>query len=1088
MGKLKELLKRAGKGIVITAASVIAGVTLGPIAGAALGGFLSRTMGEIGVAISEEIVGEVIQGHIEDSADGLTGLTTPQKMEEVASEVAERAGVDKEEVQAALQYSLRELQGAMSFVVHQLQEDHALLGEVLLLARETDVKVDRLLDESSQVQDALQEVLSRLDAMECGLDISYRKFIGGYSDPTRLTFERLLIISKLQRQRTLVASGFGIRYDPELYVPRQKEEARFKRFMGDAGMSDRNIFVVLGGVGLGKTWFLSRMSSQSLEMGSPTFFIPLIHGINSLTSLFQVENIPALVQVLDPILREAREHAFFFLDGLDEMDARKLRQFFGALSASRSNSISFIISCRVADWISRKPIMMGSNEIEYYIYGNKEVAATARAMGIATPVSVLMTEFTRPEMEAAMRRYDFPDEIPADLLPLLSKPYVMRLSAQWYSVFGILPSPSSPEFLDLFAGGPKHADSIFRRLGILRERDVLYATVEALIEARAEALRIEFLPLTSESTTYQTLISSGLLRERLDRTGTLISLSPDFQVPLIALAILRYERDEQRIEQMLSILSQWIPDKAQIISRIVTISCGMESVVTEQEAELVRSPHIEIEDEAHVDEPPPESSPPTPRKKELTQFFAPSDSATEEETTARVKPPPRTTTSIQPIEPRAKPTTHPEAVQDLKFLLEDTDLRVRIAATLGMGLVAARLTNLQEGIDILSPLLEDADTDYRTGALWGIGVISARFRDTSKKIKLMQPLVEDWEWAIRRTAAFSIALAACKIDDSKKRMEIIEPLLKADDGQVRAGAAEGVGLGSMSLTRPAEMVPLLKPLLDDSFDDVRGGGSFGLGMVAAMTPDPKESLDALTPLATDGYGKVRGGAIMGMSLVATRIPDASGIIKTVSSLLNDRDIDVRATAGLGLGLASAGMRDPSQMIPVLKQALDDSEEDVRRGAALGIGLVATQLRTHKVMLDALSPLLDGDEHLRGGGAVSLGMVATRFRDPSDTIDLLRPLLEDDERSVRKGALMGMSLAATKLRKLSDRFDLISQYTTNEDDVVRRGAALALGVATSEVNLTEGVVIGESFWGHMPLMYDECIVAGLASSMLLRYGR
>ncbi|MHA2264954.1 MAG: hypothetical protein ACXAEN_21385, partial [Candidatus Thorarchaeota archaeon] len=425
MGRLKELLKRAGKGIVITAASVLAGATLGPLAATAVGGFLSRTMSEIGMAVSEEVVGEVVKDYIEDAPDRLMELGTPQRMEEVAGDLAERTGAEKEDVQAALQYSLRELQGTMSFVIHELKEDKALLAEVLVLARETDAKVDTLIDHSEKTQEALQDVLTRLDSMERGLDISYRKFIGKYSDPTKLTYERLKVISKLQRQRTIVASGFGIRYNPDLYVVRQKEESFFGKFMGDVGMSDRNVFLVLGNVGLGKTWFLTRMSELSMEMGSPTFFVPLSHGIKSLTSVFQVETIPALVDLIDPILDEAGEHAFVLLDGLDEMDPRSIRHVLGALATARSNSVSFVISCRAADWTSNRAIVLGSNELKYYIYENSEAAAAARAMRVNTPVSVLMKEFTEQEMKAAMTRYQLPSEVPADLLPLLGKPYVM---------------------------------------------------------------------------------------------------------------------------------------------------------------------------------------------------------------------------------------------------------------------------------------------------------------------------------------------------------------------------------------------------------------------------------------------------------------------------------------------------------------------------------------------------------------------------------------------------------------------------------------------------------------------------------------
>ena len=400
-----------------------------------------------------------------DSTEDLMHMGRPQEIVQISETISEKTNVPAEEVQAALQYALRELQGTLGNITMELRGNTMLLGEVFQLASETDKKIDAVLAQSSETQDSIDEVLRRLDGMERGLDISYRKFIGKYSDPTKLDFNRLKVISRLQRQRTIVASGFGVRYDPELYVSRQQEESVYSKFMGDVGMSDRNVFLVLGNAGLGKTWFLARMSHVSLEMGSPTFYVPLSHGIKALTSVFQVETIPALVDLIDPVLDQAGEHAFIFLDGLDEMDPRHIRHILGALSTARSNSVSFVLSCRASDWTSNRAIVQGANELKYYIYANKDAEAPARALRINTPVSVLMAEFTDGELRAAMKRYGLPDEVPFDLLPLMTRPYILRLSAEWFAHVGSLPSPSSPEFLDLFAGGPEYTDSVFRRLG-----------------------------------------------------------------------------------------------------------------------------------------------------------------------------------------------------------------------------------------------------------------------------------------------------------------------------------------------------------------------------------------------------------------------------------------------------------------------------------------------------------------------------------------------------------------------------------------------------------------------------------------------
>lgn len=194
---LQELLKKAGKGLVITAASVVAGATLGPLAAGAVGGFLSKAMSQIGVTVSQEIVEDIIKSKIESSTEALIDLVRPGEMEEVAGEIAAKTNGDAEQIQAALQYSIRELQTNLNSIMMELRGDQMLLGQVLQLAVESGVKLDAIAQQEAQTREAVEEVLRKLDAMERGLDVSYRKFIGKYSEPERFDFAKLMTISKL---------------------------------------------------------------------------------------------------------------------------------------------------------------------------------------------------------------------------------------------------------------------------------------------------------------------------------------------------------------------------------------------------------------------------------------------------------------------------------------------------------------------------------------------------------------------------------------------------------------------------------------------------------------------------------------------------------------------------------------------------------------------------------------------------------------------------------------------------------------------------------------------------------------------------
>ncbi|MHA1481472.1 MAG: NACHT domain-containing protein, partial [Candidatus Thorarchaeota archaeon] len=559
----KGFLKKAGKGIVIAAASVVAGITLGPIAASAIGSFMTKKMAEMGITASSNLIEYQIQDMVMDAPGSIAGIYDSHKMKKISEKVASETGVGVEEVSVAVQYALRELQTTMSGVVEELQTDRNLMAQALQLAQETDEKIDTLTDISRTTQDAIEEVRLMLRSMERGLDASYRDIVGAVSERSMLSSDRILILGKLQRQNTTLSSRFDVKYDPDLYVSRKKDEAVFEGFMSSAGMTDRNVFLVLGDVGMGKTWFLSRLSALTIEANAPTFFVPLRHGIRSLTGVFNVQTLSELINLFDSILTPDRKHAYIFLDGLDEMPSREVRSILSAISAARVGSVSFILSCRCTDWISDSIIVQGAHDLEYYIYDDAAATQAGRARGASSSISVLMSEFNEEEMIAAIERYGFPEEIPEGMSTFLRKPFLCRLLSRKYAQTGVLPSPNSREFLDLFAGEEDQAHTILGRLGVLTQRDALYATVEQFIETKEETMALsELRELDPDDPTFRTLVSSGLLNLMVTRYGSAISLSWDYMVPLLTLTIMRYESRPAHKKELLDSLKDWIPHLA----------------------------------------------------------------------------------------------------------------------------------------------------------------------------------------------------------------------------------------------------------------------------------------------------------------------------------------------------------------------------------------------------------------------------------------------------------------------------------------------------------------------------------------------
>ena len=1077
---LKDLLKRAGKGLVITAASVLAGATLGPIAATAVGSFLSRSMSSIGVAVSSEVIEEVIQEKIEGTASSLMNLGRPKAIEEMATAISEKSGISVEDATAGLQYSLREFQSNMDDILGQLRSNQDLLTQVLELAMSSGVKIDMVIAQGQRTNEALDEVLRRLAAMERGLDISFRKFIGQYSSPETLDFDRLLIISKLQRQRTTGVTGFGVRYDPSLYVARTKHEAIFDKFVGDAGMSDRNIFVVLGDAGLGKTWYMARMSQRVAELGAPTFFVPLLHGLKALTSIFRVETLQALVDLIDPILSGAGENAYIFLDGLDEMDPSSISYLLGSLSSARSDYVSFVLSCRCADWSARREIVRGTNELKYYIYKDQGATDSARSYGINTPVSVLMTEFNDTELRTAMKRYGLPEEVPFDLLPLLSKPYIMRLSSDWYKRLGFLPSPSSPEFLDLFAGGPKYADSVFRRLGILTERDSLYATVEKLIEAQCESLPLFDLPIEAESSTFTTLVSSGMLKIRIERSGTAVSLSPEFLVPLVALTVLRHQEDPRRLDEMLERIKSFMPQKAGIVTKIVKqlSESGVASVETPAITVETVTPTIEVTEQPSIPETPPpaQDSPSSSAPKGLSQSFGRDSESAESSTLSSP-----VSDELTPT-PRSK--TYPPVVKRLMYLINDSDLQVRRAAIISLGIALSTLEDKSERLQTIQPFIEYPDPEFRGGAAWGLVGVSSSL-DNNALIQLAESLVEDDDWSVRKAAGFASGIATVRVDPKLLEKDFKKAFSNAD-GQVRSGAILGVGVSVGQLLHPDEAIGPLLEYLNDSHDEVRGATALALALFGSVAEDPESIIARLKEGIVNGHGRLQAMSLFGLGLLSTRTTDTEDLSKYIRKYLSDSNSLLRMSAALALGLMSNVIVDPSNELDVLKKHLDDDDPDVRFCTGIGYSLLALKTKKPQKTLEKLYK--HKNEYVRAAGAIGLGLLSDKLNISQDAIDQLKKMTKDSERTVRAAAIMGLGLAAYDLRKDEARLEMLAPFADSPDEHQRRAAAIALGVSSREPEILYGLVISEALTSSTSYTRGECLVLGAAMSPLLRFGR
>ena len=988
---IKGLMKKVGKGIIVAAASMVASTALGPVAGSAVGSFVAKKMAELGVEIDPDTIGKMIEKKIGDAPKGIAKMFEKKEMSGLAKEIAKELGIKQDEAFAALQYGLRELQNTLSGIIEELQTNQTLLIEVLELARENDVKTDTILDQSSRIETSIIEVDQTLKNIDRQLERIFKEFSKKYS-AGRLDYERLLVISRLHRQNALLVSRYGIRYNPDLYVSRKHEESIFEDFVADTAFSDKKIFLVLGDVGMGKTWFLAKLSSITLSRGFPTFFVSLRQGIRSLTGLFDQGTLLGFVNDLETVIAPKDTSAFIFLDGLDEMTGRDARVTLSNLASIQSDAVSFVLSCRIADWTVDDSIAQASHDMRHSIFENQEATHRAAGLGIRTPVSVLLTEFTESETSAAIERYGITNPIPPDFRSLIRRPFILRLVAQWSATHDSIPSPSSPEFLDLMAGSDDPADSILGRLGIITQRETLFEIVRRFILEKRDRLLLSQLSVDPESDAFQTIVSSGILQLSVGRLGTNVMISRDFILPLIALTMERFSLMSDDYNVLQASLQEWLPD----------IAVGVERLLGQS-----KSPSI----------------------------------------------PTRSQGRSKPTDLAQSSTSLPDFTEILGLLsplLNDEDEDARVGAALGIGLVATTLPDSTEVVHLLRPLLKDEQWKARWGAALGLCMVATTLPNPTERVALLRSLLEDEN--IRWGVALGIGLVATTLPDSTEVLGLLRLLLKDEDDIIRWNAALGIGMMATTLPNPTERVALLRPLLKDEQWAVRMGAALGIGLVATTLPDSTEVLGLLRPLLKDEYREPYWGAAVGIGLVATTLPDSTEVLGLLRPLLKDEQWTIRRNAALGLSMMATTLPDPTERVALLRPLLKDEQWAVRRNAALGLGLVATTLPDPTEAIALLRPLLkDEDGHARLGAALGLGLVATTLPDPTEAIALLRPLLKDEDGHARLGAALGLGLVAATLPDPTERVALLRPLLKDKAKEVRMGAGIGLGLIRYSVN-------------------------------------
>lgn len=287
----------------------------------------------------------------------------------------------------------------------------------------------------------------------------------------------------------------------------------------------------------------------------------------------------------------------------------------------------------------------------------------------------------------------------------------------------------------------------------------------------------------------------------------------------------------------------------------------------------------------------------------------------------------------------------PEKVSQLRELMVDSDIRVRLAA-------AEAMVEAGEDLEAAQEILLEGLGRERNGSAQALNKIG------EPAIPAVLMALKSEDVLTRKNAAFSLGLtwSLAKLED---RISALSQVAREDpEAEVRGQAAVAIsilaGKDAMGTDLKSESFSVLNEALADSSQIVRKRMSFSVGLLGNKA---HSLIPAMIPLLQDQDSKIRGNAANSLGMLASPYPvkrariivddgissekaspeEATRAIDALIAALSDQDAEVRSKAARGIWHIG-GQADAA--VPALTKQLTDSEEEPRLWAATAIVRVA----------------------------------------------------------------------------------------------------------------------------------------------------
>ncbi len=364
-----------------------------------------------------------------------------------------------------------------------------------------------------------------IDRMKILLEIvahgrrAYKAWISNKLE-SKISSAELIEFSKNLLVTSDFSSMFDERYDESKYEPDTGLDDAFDSFLAtiaEPGIFQR-IFLLLGHMGLGKTWSLARLALKVVDK-IPVFFFKL--GVSYERDF---------AQYFGPF--EEPKKTFFqqnsvllIFDGFDEMDdddretfINNLVKFLKLLGDDHKTGV--VLTSRLVDWVNTPCIVKHAGLYGNHIFSNDEYNEY-QGIDIRTSASYILSEITDFDRLVRMaNRYGLtiPSGLDNRVIKLLQKPFVLRLLAKQPN---LLSQPfSANQWFSLFAGNEidnvksvKNKDTILHRMSIYGETlQILQDLVSTYPRPYALMSNVNLEPFKQRSPrAWSTIFSSGLI-------------------------------------------------------------------------------------------------------------------------------------------------------------------------------------------------------------------------------------------------------------------------------------------------------------------------------------------------------------------------------------------------------------------------------------------------------------------------------------------------------------------------------------------------------------------------------------------------